>query len=83
MAEYVIRIKTKAAQSNDTSLETLLKQIVSMGGTIIDSGIKSALIGYDGTIEDLYKALNHEPQKLLICPLTEYQLPDTKKSIKG
>ncbi len=86
MAEYIIRIRNseiKTTTGEVLTLDTLLQQIKDVGGKVVDDGLKSALIDYDGTIHDLYQALQYGRKDILIFPLMDYKLPDQKKSVKS
>ena len=86
MAEYNLRLrnpKMKTITGEDLTLEVLLQQIKDVGGEVIDKDLKSAQIKYEGTIPELYGALQYDKKDLLISPLKDYELPDTKKSIKA
>ena len=86
MAEYVVQIrnsKTITKSGEALTIDTVLKQILEVGGEIIDDGNEeSALFYCEGPLPDLYRTLEYDPNEVLISSVANYEIPDPKKKIK-
>jgi len=86
MAEYVVQIRNSKAITKSgeaLTIDTVLKQILEVGGEIIDDGNEeSALFDCEGPLPDLYRTLEYDPNEVLISSVANYEIPDPKKKIK-